>query len=58
MQASSYFLFLDASQRLSFVLLGMEQRPIVVSKQIHISLLFIGLFEYFSNAISNYVQNF
>jgi hypothetical protein len=57
-QASSYFLFLDASQRLSFVLLGMKQCPIVVSKQFHISLLFLGLFEYGLNAISNYVQNF
>ena len=53
-----YFLFLNVSQRLSFVLLGMEQCPIVVSKQFHISLLFLGLFEYVSNAISNYVQNF
>ena len=58
MQASSYFLFLNVSQRLSFVLLGMEQCPIVVSKQFHISLLFLGLFDYVSNAISNYVQNF
>jgi hypothetical protein len=57
-QASSYFLFLDASQHLSFVLLGMKQCPIVVSKQFHISLLFLGLFEYVSNAISNYAQNF
>ena len=36
-----YFLFLNVSQRLSFVLLGMEQCPIVVSKQFHISLLFL-----------------
>jgi hypothetical protein len=57
-QASSYFLFLDASQRLSFVLLGMKQCPIVASKQFHISLLFLGLFDYVSNDISNYVQNF
>ena len=53
-----YFLFLNVSQRLSFVLLGMEQCPIVVSKQFQISLLFLGLFDYVSNAISNYVQNF
>ena len=53
-----YFLFLNVSQRLSFVLLGMEQCPIVVSKQFHISLLFLGLFEYVSNAISDYVQYF
>ncbi len=52
------FFILDASQRLFFVLLGMKQCPIVVSKQFPISLLFLGLFEYVSNAISNYVQNF
>ena len=52
------FLFLNVSQRLSFVPLGMKQCPIVVPKQFHISLLFLGLFDYVSNAISNYVQNF
>jgi hypothetical protein len=52
------FLFLNVSQRLSFVLLGMKQCPIVVSKQFHIPLLFLGLFDYVSNDISNYVQNF
>ena len=49
---------LNVSQRLSFVLLGMKQCPIVVSKQFHISLLFLGLFDYVSNDVSNYVQNF
>ena len=53
-----FFSFLNVSQRLSFVLLGMKQCPIVVSKQFHISLLFLGLFDYVSNDISNYVQNF
>ena len=43
---------------LIFVLLGMKQCPIVVPKQFHISLLFLGLFDYVSNDISNYVQNF
>jgi len=43
---------------LIFVLLGMKQCPIVVPKQFHISLLFLGLFDYVSNATSNYVQNF
>ena len=52
------FCSLNVSQRLSFVLLGMKQCPIVVSKQFHIYLLFLGLFDYVSNAISNYVQNF
>ena len=56
--SSSYFLFLNVSQRLSFVLLGMKQCPIVVSRQFHIYLLFLGLFDYVSNDISNYVQNF
>ena len=36
-------LFLNVSQRLSFVLLGMKQCPIVVPKQFHISLLFLGV---------------
>ena len=36
-----YFSFLNVSQRLSFVLLGMKQCPIVVSKQLHIYLLFL-----------------
>jgi hypothetical protein len=36
----------------------MKQCPIVVPKQFHISLLFLGLFDYVSNAISNYEQNF
>ena len=36
-----YFCSLNVSQRLSFVLLGMKQCPIVVSKQFHISLLFL-----------------
>jgi hypothetical protein len=31
---------------------------IVVPKQFHISLLFLGLFDYVSNDISNYLQNF
>ena len=53
-----YFCSLNVSQRLSFVLLGMKQCPIVVSKQFHIYLLFLGLFDYVSNDISNYVQNF
>jgi hypothetical protein len=39
-----YLIFLNVSQRLPFVLLGMKQCPIVVSKQFHISLLFFGLF--------------
>ncbi len=53
-----YFCSLNVSQRLSFVLLGMKQCPFVVSKQFHIYLLFLELFDYVSNAISNYVQNF
>jgi len=36
------FLFLNVSQRLSFVLLGMKQCPIVVLKQFHIYLLFLN----------------
>jgi hypothetical protein len=34
----------------------MKQCPIVVSKQFHISLLFLGLFDYVSNAISDYLS--
>jgi hypothetical protein len=56
--SGSETLILDVSQRLFFILLSMKQCPIFVSKQFHISLLFLGLFEYVSNAISNYVQNF
>ncbi len=58
MQVSSDFIFLNVSQRFSFDLLGMKQCPIVVSKQFHISLLFLGLFDYVSNAISDYLQYF
>ena len=36
-----YFCSLNVSQRLSFILLGMKQCPNVVSKQFHISLLFL-----------------
>jgi hypothetical protein len=52
------FFILDASQRLFFILLSMKQCPIFVSKQFHISLFFLDYFEYVSNAIYNYVQNF
>jgi hypothetical protein len=41
-----YFCSLNVSQRFSFVLLGMKQCPIVVSKQFHIYLLFLELFDY------------
>ena len=58
MQEVLFLFFLNVSQGLSFVLLGMKQCPIVVSKQFHIYLLFLGLFDYVSNDISDYVQNF
>ena len=57
-QASSYFLFLNVSQRLSFVLLGMKQCPIVVPNNFIFHYYFLDYLIMFQMLFSNYVQNF
>ena len=52
------FLFSKCKPALIFCSSRYETVSIVVPKQFHISLLFLGLFEYVSNAISDYVQYF
>ena len=53
-----YLLFLNVSQRLSFVLLGMKQCPIVVPNNFIFHYYFLDYLIMFQMLFSNYVQNF